>query len=53
MPADLLPPYQPTSDADAREQAHQILGSAFDHVYTGNWHQTLQDAAGAWSPTTD
>jgi hypothetical protein len=49
--APSLPPYQPTSDADAREQAHQILGDAFDHIYTGDWVDTLKDAATAWSGT--
>jgi len=51
MDANTTPaPHQPANDADAREAARQILGDGFDHVLTGDWHQTLAEAAALWAP---
>lgn len=46
-------PYQPADDNDARQAVFQILGSDIDHAFTGDWHQTLRNAADQWAnPTT-
>lgn len=37
-----------TEQDDPREAARQILGD-LDHAYTGDWHQSLKDAAAAWT----
>ncbi|MGW4270851.1 hypothetical protein ACWEGQ_00435 [Streptomyces seoulensis] len=37
-----------STDDQARLLAEQILGST-DHAWTGDWHQTLQNAAAHWA----
>lgn len=55
MAADTTPQTTPqttpetsTEQDDPREAARQILGD-LDHAYTGDWHQSLKDAAARWA----